>query len=35
MKDTLREQLSRAQLEKATQAYVQELRQAAVIDVKI
>jgi len=35
MKDILREQLSRNQLEKATQAYVQELRQAAVIDVKI
>jgi peptidyl-prolyl cis-trans isomerase SurA len=35
MKDTLREQLSRNQLDKATQAYVQELRQAAVVDVKI
>ena len=35
MKDVIREQLARTQLDKATQAYVQELRQAAVIDVKI
>ena len=35
VKDLLKEQLSRNQLEKATQAYVQELRQAAVVDVKI
>jgi peptidyl-prolyl cis-trans isomerase SurA len=35
VKDVLREQLSRNQLDKATQAYVQELRQAAVVDVKI
>jgi peptidyl-prolyl cis-trans isomerase SurA len=35
VKETLREQLSRNQLDKATQSYVQELRQAAVVDVKI
>ncbi len=35
VKELLREQLSRNQLDKATQAYVQELRQAAVVDVKI
>ena len=35
MKDVLREQLARTQLDRATQAYVQELRQAAVVDVKI
>jgi peptidyl-prolyl cis-trans isomerase SurA len=35
VKEFLREQLSRNQLDKATQAYVQELRQAAVVDVKI
>jgi peptidyl-prolyl cis-trans isomerase SurA len=35
MKDSLRERLQRTQLERYTEQYVQELRAAAVVDVKI
>lgn len=35
MKEELRDRLLRAQLEKYTEQYVQELRQAAIVDVKI
>ena len=35
MKDVLRERLARMQLEKYTEQYVQELRAAAAIDIKL
>jgi hypothetical protein len=35
MKDVLRERLARTQLEKYTEQYVQELRAAASIDIKL
>jgi peptidyl-prolyl cis-trans isomerase SurA len=35
VKDQLREKLARSQLEKYTERYVQELREQALVDVKI